>query len=152
MNPRQRLYLAAPLFSTAERQFNLDLRAVLNQYFEVYLPQVDGALVCDLVASGMAPAVAMRYVFDCDLQAIHRSDCLLIVLDGSGVDEGAAFELGVAYQQGKQCYGLQTDPRRLLPIGNNPMIECSVQHVFKSVCELARWVELKSSEAVGSKG
>ena len=49
------------------------------------------------------------------------------------IDEGAAFELGYAFALGKECYGLQTDVRRLLSSGNNPMIEQSCKEIFTSI-------------------
>ncbi len=77
-----------------------------------------------------------------DIAALKKCDFVLIVLDGRSVDEGAAFELGYAYALGKVCYGLQTDPRRLLKIGiNNPMIDCALQQVFSSVDDLVAWAK-----------
>jgi nucleoside 2-deoxyribosyltransferase len=64
----------------------------------------------------------MNKVFEGDLEAIRNSDVLLMILDGRAPDEGACFELGYAYSLNKVCVGLQTDVRRLLTIGNNPMI------------------------------
>jgi nucleoside 2-deoxyribosyltransferase len=64
-----------------------------------------------------------------------------VILDGRTVDEGAAFEMGYAHALGRPCVGLQTDPRRLLPIGNNPMLDGALQHIFKDVNEVIAWVE-----------
>jgi len=72
------------------------------------------------------------------LAAIRNCDLLVIVLDGRSVDEGAAFELGYAYAIGKPCYGLQTDPRRLLPFGNNPMLQHALKAVVSNVRDLMR--------------
>ena len=60
-------------------------------------------------------------VFKDDVAALRASDAFLNLLDGRTVDEGAAFELGVAYALEIPCFALQTDSRRLLPLGNNPM-------------------------------
>ena len=46
-----------------------------------------------------------------DIEAIEKSDLLLIVMDGRVPDEGACFELGYAYARGKICVGLKTDTR-----------------------------------------
>jgi nucleoside 2-deoxyribosyltransferase len=136
---KARLYFAAPLFSDAERSFNEQIAAEMRTYFEVYLPQEDGGLMVDMIADGVAPARAAETVFRLDTIAIKKCEVLLIVLDGRAIDEGAAFELGYAYAQGKCCVGLQTDPRRLLLTGNNPMIDCAVSEVFLSVTDLLAW-------------
>jgi nucleoside 2-deoxyribosyltransferase len=138
---RGRLYIAAPLFSDAELEFNRCLREALGAAFDVYLPQEGGGLFDELVRSGAPPRDAARQIFERDLEALRASDALLIVLDGRSVDEGAAFELGVAYTLGKPCYGLQTDARRLLPTGNNPMIEGALRRVFHTVEELLAWAQ-----------
>lgn len=137
------LYFAGPLFSAAERSYNAFLKHQLSQYFEVYLPQEDGALMPDLLKSGMSTAQASKVVFSNDINAIKRSDIFLILLDGRTVDEGAALELGVAHAIGKRCIGLQTDFRRLAPFGNNPMIVGALDCVFGSGEELMDWCREK---------
>lgn len=134
------IYVAGPLFSVAERVFNSSLKARLLPYANVFLPQEDGGLVCDLVSQGATPIDAARSVFQMDLAAIHRCDVLLIVMDGRSIDEGAAVELGIAYSLGKLCVGLQTDSRRLLGTRNNPMVDCSLHAYFTSEQELISWV------------
>jgi nucleoside 2-deoxyribosyltransferase len=72
---------------------------------------------------------------------MKKCDLILIVLDGRTVDEGAAFELGYVFAMGKPCYGLQTDVRRLLLTGNNPMLDCSLLQVFQDTEELIHWAQ-----------
>ena len=136
---KPKLYFAAPLFSDAERSFNIDICLRLESVFDVFLPQEDGGLMVDMIGEGMAVNDAAKAVFQIDIAALQQCDVLLILLDGRTVDEGAAFELGFAYATGKLCYALQTDIRRLLPVGNNPMIECAVSELFLSVEELTNW-------------
>ncbi|HVT92887.1 MAG TPA: nucleoside 2-deoxyribosyltransferase [Bryobacteraceae bacterium] len=133
------LYFAAPLFSQAELAFNANLTRQLEPYFDVYLPQRDGGLFVNLIKEGLTIDAASARIFAMDVTAIKRCDVLLLVLDGRAVDEGAAFELGYGYALGKVCVGLQTDPRRLLPIGNNPMINGPLINVFNSVDNLLAW-------------
>jgi nucleoside 2-deoxyribosyltransferase len=83
---------------------------------------------------------AARRIFETDLAAIAAAQLFLIILDGRSVDEGAAFELGYAFAPKKHCVGLQTDPRRLLPYGNNPMVSGALERVFTSLDELADWI------------
>ncbi|MDP3513906.1 MAG: nucleoside 2-deoxyribosyltransferase [Sulfuritalea sp.] len=139
LHDRPLLYLAAPLFSDAELNFNSKVASLLEQFVDVYLPQRDGGKLVDLVAQGVPVSDAYRSIFSRDLEALRESHALLIILDGRCVDEGAAFELGVAFSAGKCCIGLQTDSRRLLPLGNNPMIECALERVLVNTYETCDW-------------
>jgi nucleoside 2-deoxyribosyltransferase len=136
-----RLYLAAPLFSEAERAFNLELAQRLETYFSVFLPQRDGGLLVELLAGGSSIEEAKRRVFQTDMRAIHDTEVLVAVLDGRSVDEGVVVELTIAYQAGKYCIGLQTDPRRLLPYGNNPMIDGMLPIIPPSCEALLEWAK-----------
>lgn len=136
----KRIYVASPLFNQSERDFNCMIAEILSQRFKVHLPQRDGDLLVNLVGKGMNEDEAKKKIFYQDVEAIDDSDYLLIVLDGRAVDEGACFELGYAFSKGKTCYGLQTDSRRLLKEGNNPMIDTPLMKVFHSVSELNSWV------------
>ncbi len=144
---KPRLYLAGPLFSEAEIDFNRRLKKLLLPFFDVYLPQEDGGLMVDMIAQGTKPIVAAAEVFATDVAAIEGCDVLLIVLDGRSIDEGAAFELGFAFAQGKPCYGLKTDPRQLLVTGNNPMIDCALRMVFPNVDALVAWTRSRGFDA-----
>lgn len=138
---RPLVYLAAPLFSEAELKFNLSLTKRIEASLDVFLPQRDGGKLVDLIASGVEERIAYKSIFDRDLQALEAASALIIVLDGRAIDEGAAFELGYAYARSKQCFGLQTDPRRLLPAGNNPMIEMPLQKIFRSIESAGEWAD-----------
>jgi nucleoside 2-deoxyribosyltransferase len=138
MTTKQKLYLAGPLFSDAEKEFNRSLKSRLEQFIDVYLPQEDGGLVVEMVRAGISEREAWDFVFKKDIEEINDCNVFLIILDGRAVDEGAAVELGIAYALKKECIGLQTDPRRLLPNGNNPMISGALRTVFHSVQDLVQ--------------
>jgi nucleoside 2-deoxyribosyltransferase len=145
------IYIAAPLFSECELSFNRQIRGILSTYMEAYLPQEDGDLLTDMLADGQNLKEAMGKIFSQDLRAIEKSNYLLIVLDGRTIDEGASFELGYAYAKNKTCVALQTDGRRLLPTGNNPMIEQAVEKTFKTLQELENWAKrIALAERTGS--
>lgn len=131
------VYIASPLFSEAEQRFNEELARSLSASFLIFLPQRDGKLLVDLIERGADPQAAKREIFENDLAALRRCDAIVPVLDGRTIDEGVAFELGIAHGLGKVCIGLQTDPRRLLPSGNNPMIDCALSEICFSSTELA---------------
>lgn len=137
---RPKAYLAAPLFSDAERTFNIRVVAELEKWANVYLPQRDGGLMAEMIRAGISPDIAACRVFRRDMDAIRDADILIAILDGRAIDEGVAFELGVAFCHSKRCVGLQTDPRRLASWGNNPMITGALEHVFASIDALMAWI------------
>jgi nucleoside 2-deoxyribosyltransferase len=137
---KKKIYIAAPLFSQAEQAFNRQVKERLHETFEVFLPQEDGGLIVDYIDKGIPLNYAYEAVFRTDTNALDSCDLVVIILDGRSIDEGACFELGYAYAKDKPCYGLQTDPRRLLTYGNNPMIECSCQEVFVELDKLVDWL------------
>jgi nucleoside 2-deoxyribosyltransferase len=135
------VYLASPLFSEAEKNFNAHLTSELERYVTVYLPQRDGGLMSEMVSIGIPSDIAACHVFQRDMEAIKKADYLIAILDGRAIDEGVAFELGIAYSQAKRCVGLQTDSRRLAMWGNNPMITGALESVFISVDDLIEWIK-----------
>jgi nucleoside 2-deoxyribosyltransferase len=139
MMTRKLIYIAAPLFSDSEKRANEVTCSIVERYFDVFLPQRDGYLVSELISSGMNVDRAYRYVFDRDVDAIRKSSALIINLDGRVIDEGAAFELGVAFALGKPCIGYRTDVRTLLQWGLNPMIQVPLSAVLSNAAELDSW-------------
>jgi nucleoside 2-deoxyribosyltransferase len=137
---RPKVYLAAPLFSETELSFNRSLRDKLSDLADVYLPQDDGELLVELVREGVPVEQAKRRIFQSDIVAIEGCDILVIVMDGRIIDEGACFELGYAFSRGKACVGIKTDVRSLLPFGDNPMVECALQRIFRDVDDLIDWI------------
>ena len=131
------IYLAGPLFSEAERRFNLELTYRLETLgFEVFLPQRDGAERDRPPYDTMAPEERRRVIFELDRSRILDSDVFLIVLDGRVPDEGACVELGIAYcqkylQNGeKLLVGLHTDIRAAFVGGSlNPMVRLPLDYV-----------------------
>ena len=136
---KPRIYIAAPLFSAAEKMFNSELKTALSPHFQVFLPQEDGMLMVELIARGVTASDASKCVFKGDIQAIAAVDAVVAVLDGRSIDEGAAFELGYAFAIGKTCVALQTDTRRLASFGNNPMIDGCLSLTFATVRDLTEW-------------
>jgi|GEM_PF-346074 len=118
-----RIYLAGPLFSEAELQFNKFLTECLRSAGHmVFLPQESCPLFDELLASGMSEKQTLRHIFEKDMAGLENCDLLLIVLDGRVPDEGACFELGWAYAKGMNMIGLKTDPRSAMYGYDNAMI------------------------------
>jgi len=137
---RLSVYFAAPLFTQAERDFNQGVASQLDEFADVFLPQRDGSLLVDMIAAGLPLGLAEARVFEQDRAAIRRADVLIALLDGAHIDEGVAFELGFAAAIGCVCLGLQTDVRRALPTGNNPMISGGLQEIFEDSAALVKWM------------
>ena len=138
-------YLAGPLFSSSEKNFNSNLKRLLSPFVKIYLPQEDGLLLAEVVKTGMPPEEAKRKIFSGDINAIDECDIFIAILDGRTIDEGVCFELGYAYSKKKICVALKTDPRQLLQTGDNPMIEGALHKIFETEEELLEWVKSHSS-------
>ena len=140
------VYLAGPLFSEAERRFNLELTYRLEAIgFEVFLPQRDGVERDRPPYDTMAPEERRRVIFELDRSRILDSDVFLIVLDGRVPDEGACVELGIAYCQKylqnpeKLLVGLHTDTRAAFIGGRlNPMVRVPLDYVVEDEETLVR--------------
>lgn len=115
------VYLAAPLFTGAELDFNRKLRDEIKKAgFDVFLPQEDSNNIKD-------EKNRQKIIFNKNLVAIDKADILVSVVDGADVDSGTSWEIGYAYALGKPVLGLRTDFRTLGIEGTvNLMIERSV--------------------------
>lgn len=127
MNTTKQIYLAAPLFSVAEQNFNKSLEASLKDIgFNVFVPQDDSN---DTEAA--REDMDSNKIFRLNLEAIDNCDIVVAVLDGgSDIDSGTAWEIGYAYAKKKTIIGLKTDFRTLGPEGLVNLM------IGESACEL----------------
>lgn len=103
---RYRVYLAGPLFSEAERAYNLALRDLLEAHlFDVYLPQEVGD------TSHTRCREEHRAIFAQHTAALQDVDTVVAVVDGADADSGTSWEMGYAYALGKMVVALRTDFR-----------------------------------------
>lgn len=91
-----------------------------------------------------------KSIFELDKKEMFSSDIFLFVLDGRIPDEGACVALGMSYMHKilvnnkKLLIGLQTDKRGAYEHSKlNPMIEASMDSIFKSVSELLVFLKNK---------
>ncbi len=128
----KRVYFAGPLFSQSEKDFNVEITAVLEEYgYEVFLPQRDGIEAAQL--EGKSEEELIQMIFDLDSSEVKKADILFMNLDGRVPDEGACVELGIAFGSGKRCYGFKTDTRSIeLGLDLNPMISGCMIKIFKN--------------------
>ncbi|MDK2830894.1 MAG: hypothetical protein PWQ75_646 [Methanolobus sp.] len=139
MDGKKQIYLAGPLFSKAERDFNVLLRdRMVEMGFSVFLPQEDGN---DTESSRMEDR--QKNIFDNDVSGIDNSDIVLAVLDGgSDVDSGTAWEMGYAYAKGIPVLGLKTDFRTFGDEGIvNLMMEMAVEALERDVDSILKVLE-----------
>ena len=143
-----RIYIAGPLFSKAELDFNEDLNGFLiKQGYCTFLPQKDGMELEVLLSNGMPKEEAMQKIFELDIKEVLKCDILLLIMDGRIPDEGACVELGLAFGVGKKCVGIKTDVRSMIDGLDNPMIIGCLQNriandfvsLNKIICELVQF-------------
>jgi nucleoside 2-deoxyribosyltransferase len=121
------IYLAAPLFSAAERQFNKDFAAALKhtdglEDVFIILPQVKADEL-----KGEKDFIYKMYNY-C-LRAIDDSDLVLSILEGPDTDSGTCVEMGYAHARQKPIIGVRTDFRNSEDRGVNLMVS-NVCHTF----------------------
>jgi len=105
---RYRVYLAAPLFSEAERAYNAELAAVLRGHaFEVFVPQEEAD---DSHGRG---ATEHARIYEKNKKALDNTDMVVAIIDGADADSGTAWEMGYAAAQAKPVFALRTDFRRV---------------------------------------
>ena len=132
-----KLYLAGPLFTTAERNFNSQLRdALIAAGHDVWLPQEKEPR--DKNANEM---------FRIDVEGINWCDAVVANMDGPDPDSGTSWECGYAYKK-KPLVVFRTDIRA----GDDPEIgpynlmltqssDIHLELPWKTVAEIALLVD-----------
>jgi len=113
------VYLAAPLFSEAERSYNRSIADLLrDNHFLVYLPQETGD------DSGSRGKEEQQRMFLQHKDALEKSDFVVAIIDGADADSGTAWEMGYAHAIGKPVIALRTDFRA---VGTNEMVNLMLE-------------------------
>jgi nucleoside 2-deoxyribosyltransferase len=100
-----RIYMAGPLFTTAEFEFNKALAARLRALgHEVHLPQ-------EFEAQFREGKLDTKAIFHSDVDGIDWGQLTLGNLDGADSDSGTCWELGYSYAKGKYIIVYRTDLR-----------------------------------------
>ena len=128
---RYNVYLAAPLFSEAEKKFNITISDLLaNHFFQVYLPQDVGD------DNHCRDGEEHKQIFESHLKALERTDLLVAVIDGADADSGTSWEMGYAYRRGIPVYAVRTDFRI---VGHHELVNLMLEQsstVVRSPSEL----------------
>ena len=123
-----RIYLAAPLFSQMERQYNRRLAEKLK----ALLPKCEIVLPQDFRV-GSASFNDRRHlasVFRRCIEELSGADVVLALLDGADADSGVAFEAGYARGLGKPVLGVRTDYRQSQVKGLNLMLAAGASEIL----------------------
>jgi nucleoside 2-deoxyribosyltransferase len=106
-----KIYLAGPLFSTAERDFNTRLKGLLEKAgHKVWLPQ-------DFEQEEMTP----KQIFDKDVEGVDWADAVVANMDGADPDSGTCWECGYAYKK-KWIVLFRTDFRVACEVNSDKQI------------------------------
>ena len=97
------IYLAGPLFTQAERDWNLRLAEPIRAAgHSVFLPQTEVQAIATLDA---------RAIFRVDVDGVRGADAVIAVVDGADPDSGTSFEVGMAFALGIPIVLVRTDFR-----------------------------------------
>jgi len=132
-----KIFLAAPLFSESERDFNSKVaKRLRDKGFEVWLAQES-----PFIHEGTFKE--KEKIYEEDISALKKCDIVVAVLDGVEVDSGVAFEMGYATALEKPLIGLKTDHRAFSRVEDvNLMLEVPLVKLCNSVEEVI--TELKN--------
>ena|SRR5690348_3800306 len=104
-----KIYLAGPLFTTAEQEFNRQLRTALQEAgHEVWLPQEHEPRERTATA-----------IFQEDLAGLDACEVVVANMDGPDPDSGTCWEVGYAYRK-KPVVLYRTDFRQAGDASNAP--------------------------------
>ena len=120
-NSFMKIYLAGPLFTLAEIDFNLKLASKLvNKGFEVFLPQQE------------CQGKDLNEIFTICVSGLDSCDVILANVDGSDADSGTSWECGYAYAKNIPVVIYRTDIRVSGDMkGFNAMIYFAAKHIIE---------------------
>ena len=133
-----KVFLAAPLFSEAERDFNSKVaKRLRDKGFQVWLAQES-----PFIHKGTSKE--KEKIYEEDISVLKACDVVVAILDGVEVNSGVAFEMGYAVALGKPVIGLKTDHRAFSKLEHvNLMLEVPLMKLCFTLEEVL--TELKTS-------
>lgn len=118
VNEMKSIYFAGPLFTMAEKQFNLDFSSQLK----IRVPKIEIVLPQERAPSLLSQDDGLYLVFKDCLAMIDKCDLVVAILDGADADSGTSVEIGYAYATQKPVVGVRTDFRISEDRGLNLML------------------------------
>jgi nucleoside 2-deoxyribosyltransferase len=138
---RYRVYLAAPLFSEAERAYNIFIANLLREhFFDVYLPQEAGDDTDTRLKTEQAQ------IFSKNKRNLEGADIVVAVIDGPDADSGTAWEMGYAYAHNIPVIAVRTDFRRA---GRHELVNLMLEESSKVVSSTRELLESIDSPKIG---
>lgn len=121
-----KLYIAAPLFTSAERAWNKQLEQFLVQSgHQVFLPQ-----------DNKFSQRTARTIFEADRALLDAADVVVAIMDGPDPDSGTSWECGYAYGK-KPIVLVRTDFRSSGDRQIGPLTLCCwLPPIIISTCRL----------------
>ena len=137
-----KIYLAGPLFTTAEQEFNRQLgSALLSAGHQVWLPQ-----------EHEPRERTAKAIFEEDVKGMDWAEVVVANMDGPDPDSGTCWECGYAYRK-KPIVQYRTDFRQAGDATNAPfnlMISESAAAVILAPLASPQEIALKICEALRS--
>ncbi len=138
MGQKHKIYLSGPLFSAGEIAWGRELSSFLRERLAEAGVQVIWPYELSMNLS------EPEEIFRENLRALDSCDLMVAILDGCGVDDGTAWEIGRFFHQGKKVVGIRTDIRKggeSDSLRVNLMIECSCVCIASNIMELCFEIE-----------
>lgn len=135
------IFVAAPFFNDAERDFNARLALELRQHdYTVWLAQET-----PFITTGSRRE--RHQIYQQDIAALENSDLLVAVLHGPDVDAGTAFEVGYAIARHKPVVGFKTDYRTFSRLEEvNLMLEAPMTKICRTLPGLLAYLATLSQK------
>jgi nucleoside 2-deoxyribosyltransferase len=141
MQPSPRIYLAAPLFSEAERRYNAYVRDLLLQAgYDIYLPQEQGK------DARHRTKEEDHIIFVRHKQALDHAQAVIAVCDGPDTDSGTAWEAGYACAKEIPLIALRTDTRMIgekrrinLMLEQSSNVATSIEELLPLLSKVLYW-------------
>ena len=134
------IYLAAPLFSQAERIYNATLADLMKQHlFDVFLPQEAGDDIATRTKNDQ------EQIFSKNINDLYRADIVVAVIEGADANSGTAWEMGYAFAHNKPVIAIRTDFRRA---GANERVNLMLEETSTVVTDSSELLESLKSPLV----
>ena len=149
------VYWAGPLFTDAERQWNVAQVAEIRKHLPHLTVLVPQDFCAPFEAADTNDGGAGRMgkpdfgaIFRACRDRLDEATMVIAVLDGPDSDSGTSWEMGYAHAKGKTIIGLRTDWRPAEDGGGNAMLTRSCAAICGNISEvilrLGTWLRLES--------
>jgi nucleoside 2-deoxyribosyltransferase len=128
-----KIYIAAPLFSEAERKWNKALAKSLKEAISKRKFAIEAKITLPQEFELKHHYGSLQFAEEAYSKCImhlEESNVVIAVLDGCQVDDGTAFEVGYACAKDIPVLGIRTDPRPGEFNGCNAMLSIGCKRIY----------------------